>query len=254
MSSTAPRQIIFDTETTGLEHKQGDRIIEFAGIEAYNGVPTGKYLVMQFNPDREVDPEASKVNGLTWEMLKDKPRFRDSVQELVGFIEGAELIAYNAGFDEGFLQAELERVSYPKTIWEISSKITDALKLARSVLRGVKGADGKALKNMKLDTLIEHFGIDGSERNERHSALVDSKLLAQVYQRLVENLDLSGPSLEDDVPRSAIVWVDRSRLGALPVVSVSAQELSAHNEFLADIQAKEKVEPVGLKKPSGPRP
>lgn len=254
MSSAANRQIFFDTETTGLDHKQGHRVIEFAGIEVIDSVPTGRFLKLQFNPDREVDPEASAVNGLTWEMLKDKPRFRDSVEELVSFIRGAELIAYNAPFDEGFMQSELEKISYGQTIWEISSKITDALKLARGVLKDTKGADGKKLKNMKLDTLIAHFGIDASEREERHSAIVDSRLLMQVYQRLVENLDLSGPGLEEDVPRSEIVRVNRQQVGALVQISASPQDLEAHNRFLADIQANDKVEPVGLKKPSGPRP
>lgn len=252
--SSAHRQIFFDTETTGLDHKQGHRVIEFAGIEVIDGRETGRYLKMRFNPDREVDPEASAVNGLTWDMLRDQPRFRDSVHELVSFIQGAELIAYNSGFDEGFMQAELERASFPQTIWEIGSKITDALKLARGVLKDVKGADGKRLKNMKLDTLIAHFGIDASERAERHDALIDSRLLMHVYQRLVENLDLSGPGLEDDVPRSEIIRISREGFSALPRVSASAQDIEAHAAFLADIQAKDKVEPVGLKKPSGPRP
>ncbi len=253
MSATAHRQIFFDTETTGFEHKNGDRVIEFAGVEVIDGKVTGKSLKMRFNPDREVDPGASAINGLTWDMLKGEPRFRDSMEDLVGFIRGAELLAFNSPFDEGFIQAELAQAKYPQTIREICPKITDVLRLARGVLKNARHPDGKKLTRFKLDDLVKFYGIDNTARAERHDALIDSQLLVQVYERLVENLDMSGPSLEEDVPRSEIIRVQRAGL-SLPVVNVSPEAMAAHDSFLADIQAKDKVEPVGLKKPAGPRP
>lgn len=244
---SAPRQIFFDTETTGLKPKEGHRIIEFAGIEAVGNVATGRVLKMRFNPDREVDPEASAVNGLTWDMLRDKPRFRESADELIEFIRGAELIAYNAPFDADFMQSEFDRMGYPQTIWEVAHKITDALALARGVLKKEK------LRNMKLDTLIAHYGIDASDRLERHDALIDSRLLLEVHTRLIQGLDLSGPGLEENVPRSPIVRVNRPV--SLPTVAASTQSQEAHTQFLAGILAQEKVEPVGFRKAAvGPRP
>ena len=237
--STPKRQIFFDTETTGLNVRNGDRMAQFAGVEAFDGVPSGKVLNLLVNPDREIDAEASAVNGLTWDMLRDKPRFRDVAPQILSFIEGAELIAHKSSFDEGLLQAELERISHPKTGWEDVGKFVDTLPLARRVLRG-------QTNKFKLDHLLDFYGIDRSMR-DKHDALLDCQLLIPVYQRLVEGLDLSRPGPDDDVPRPAIVFLDRQDVPALPIIDVSADASARHDAYLRQLVEKEKVEPVFLR-------
>lgn len=241
----AVRQIFFDTETTGLNPKDGHRVAEFAGIEAFDGVPTGKVFHTFINPDREVEPEASAVNGLTWDMLKDKPRFRDIADSLIAFIDGAEVVAHNASFDADFLQSELDRINYPKTFWEVVGKVVDTLPLSRQILRG-------QLRKFKLDNLLDFYGIDRSMR-DKHDALLDCRLLVPVYQKLVEGIDMSRPSLEDDVPRPPVRFLDRSGAQAIQV-AVSADELARHETYLANLAAREKVDPIAWKaKPSAPK-
>lgn len=248
MNMTNIRQVFYDTETTGLDTKSGHRMVEFAGIEYINGEPTGRVFHSFFNPDREVDEEASKVNGLTWDMLRDKPRFRDKAKELVAFIEGAEMIAHNSSFDEGFIQSELERIQYPRTVWEIAGKFVDTLPLSRQILR----AEG--VKRFKLDHLLDHYGIDRSMR-EKHDALLDCKLLVPVYQRLISGIDLSRPSLEEDVPRPPVKPVDPALASSLAAIDINPSELKAHDEYLSALAEKEKVQPVSWSaKPSRPRP
>lgn len=242
------RQVFYDTETTGLDVKAGHRMVEFAGIEYINGEPTGRVFHSFFNPDREVEEEASKINGLTWDMLRDKPRFRDKAKELIAFIEGAELIAHNSSFDEGFLQSELERIQYPRTVWEIVGKFVDTLPLSRQILRS------EGVRKFKLDNLLDHYGIDRSMR-EKHDALLDCKLLVPVYQRLISGIDLNRPSLEDDVPRPPVQYLDASVASSLPTIPVPDEELRAHEAYLASLAEKEKVTPVAWSsKASSPRP
>ena len=243
------RQVFFDTETTGLDHRTGHRITEIAAIEVIDGEPTGRVFHSLLNPDREVDKEVTeKVTGHTWEMLKDYPRFRDKAQEFLDFIEGAELIAYNSSFDEEFVQAELERIKYPRTIWEVAGKTVDALTLSRRILASEK------IKNFKLDTLLDYFEIDRSMR-EKHDALLDCQLLFKMYQKLMDGVDLSGPSLEDDVPRPAVQYLDASKAAAIPAISVSPEQQSSHEEYLKEMAEATKVSPVSWgAKPSRPRP
>ena len=242
------RQVFYDTETTGFDIKAGHRMVEFAGIEYINGEPTGRVFHSFFNPDREVDEKASEVNGLTWDMLKDKPRFRDKAKELIAFIEGAELVAHNSSFDEGFLQSELERIQYPRTVWEIVGKFVDTLPLSRQVLR----AEG--VRRFKLDNLLDHYGIDRSMR-EKHDALLDCKLLVPVYYRLISGIDLSRPSLEEDVPRPPVASVDSALASSLASISISPSELQVHEAYLASLAEKEKVQPISWSsRPSSPRP
>lgn len=238
------RQIFFDTETTGLNPREGHRIVEFAGLEAYDGIPTGKVFHRFFNPDREVDPEASAVNGLTWDLLRDKPRFREEADALVAFIDGAEMIAHNASFDADFLQAELELVKHPKTVWEVAGKFVDTLSLARQILRG-------QTRKFKLDNLLDFYGIDRSMR-DKHDALLDCKLLIPVYQKLVEGIDLSRPSLEEDVQRPPVQFLNRQ--GASPIMFAASPEDVARHEAYLETLAKKGVEPVWNKtRTAGPR-
>ncbi len=181
-------------------------------------------------------------------MLRDKPRFRDKAKELIAFIEGAELIAHNSSFDEGFLQSELERILYPRTVWEIVGKFVDTLPLSRQILRS------EGVRKFKLDNLLDHYGIDRSMR-EKHDAELDCKLLVPVYQRLISGIDLNRPSLEDDVPRPPVQYLDASVASSLPTIPVPDEELRAHEAYLASLAEKEKVTPVAWSsKASSPRP
>lgn len=241
------RQVFFDTETTGLEVRDGHRMIQFAGVEVINEEPTGREINILLNPDREVDEEASKVNGMTWDMLRDKPRFRDKVAEIIAFIEGAELVAHNSSFDEGFLQAELDRLSYPRTVWEIVHKFTDTMSLARKILTS------QGVRKYKLDNLLDHYGIDRTHR-DIHDALLDAQLLVPVYQRLISGVDLSRPSLEEDVVRPPVAFLPAASTRDLGLIEVSAEEARSHEAYLASMAQAEKVEPVAWETRAASRP
>jgi DNA polymerase III subunit epsilon len=166
------REIVFDTETTGLDPYQGHRLLEIGCIELVNRFPTGQTFHRHINPQRDVPIEAFNVHGLSFEFLKDKPVFGDVAAELVEFIGDAPLIAHNASFDLGFLNAELERVGLPMVARE---RLVDTLLLARRKYPG--GSN-------RLDDLCQRFGIDNSRRT-KHGALLDAELLAEVYLELI---------------------------------------------------------------------
>src|SRR3954451_14675032 len=167
------REIVFDTETTGLNPAMGDRMVEIGCVEIYNRVETGRHFHAYFNPEREMPSEAEAVHGLTTIFLSDKPRFSESVEELLAFIGDSPLVAHNAGFDFGFLNFELGLCGRPAVCM---SRMVDTLTLARSKHPGAKHS---------LDALCMRFGIDRSHR-VKHGALLDAQLLAQVY------VDLTG--------------------------------------------------------------
>ncbi len=162
------REIIFDTETTGLESKV-DRVIEIGGIELINNFPTGRTLHLYINPgDRKVHPDALAVHGITDEFLKDKPSFGDVVQQIIEFFDGAKWIAHNATFDMGFINAEFARLGLPPVM---SDQVIDTLAMARR--KHPMGPNS-------LDALCRRYGIDNAHRT-KHGALLDSELLAEVY-------------------------------------------------------------------------
>jgi DNA polymerase-3 subunit epsilon len=165
------REIVFDTETTGLSPAGGDRMVEIGCIEIYNRVETGRHFHAYFNPEREMPSEAEAVHGLTTIFLSDKPRFSEKADELLDFMEDSPLVAHNAGFDFGFLNFEFERCGRPSVSM---SRMVDTLTLARSKHPGAKHS---------LDALCMRFGIDRSQR-VKHGALLDAQLLAQVYVEL----------------------------------------------------------------------
>ncbi len=166
------REIIFDTETTGLESKV-DRIIEIGGIELFNHFPTGKTIHLYINPaDRKVHPDALAVHGITDEFLQDKPKFEEVVQEIRDFFEGARWVAHNATFDMGFINAEFARLGIEPVSPEL---VTDTLSMARR--KHPMGPNS-------LDALCRRYGIDNSHRS-RHGALLDSELLAEVYIEMI---------------------------------------------------------------------
>src|SRR5580693_5195573 len=167
------REIVFDTETTGLDPFQGDRMVEIGCIELVNRFPTGKTFHYYFNPERDMPEQAFKVHGLSIDFLKDKPLFADKVDELIAFLgDDAALVAHNAMFDLGFLNAELERAGRGAVSRE---RIVDTLLLARRKHPGAAN---------RLDDLCARYTIDNSRRT-KHGALLDAELLAEVYVELI---------------------------------------------------------------------
>ncbi len=166
------REIVFDTETTGLDPYQGHRLLEIGCIELVNRFPTGQTFHRYINPQRDIPAEAFAVHGLSLDFLKDKSLFADIAAELMDFIGDAPLVAHNASFDLGFLNAELERVSLPAISRD---RLVDTLLLARRKYPG--GSN-------RLDDLCQRFGIDNSRRT-KHGALLDAELLAEVYLELI---------------------------------------------------------------------
>jgi DNA polymerase-3 subunit epsilon len=217
------RQIIFDTETTGLEPSQGHRIIEIGCVEIINRTVTDNHLHIYLNPDRESDPEALAVHGLTMEFLIDKPRFADVVDDFLKFIAGAELIAHNAAFDVKFFNAELARLGRPP-IAEYCHCITDSLLHARTLHPG---------KRNSLDALCDRYGISNAQRT-LHGALLDSQLLAEVWLAMTRGQDVLLLDVEEGV-----VTASGQREGLDPfdgtllkVVRASAEELVEHEQYL----------------------
>jgi len=166
------REIILDTETTGLDPFDGHRIVEIGCIELINCIPTGRSWHCHLNPERDMPSQAYEVHGLSSDFLRDKPRFAERADDFLTFLEDAILVMHNANFDFGFLNAELDRLSMPPLRWD---RVVDTLALAR---RRHPGAP------CSLDALCKRYGVDLSERG-KHSALLDCRLLASVYVELV---------------------------------------------------------------------
>jgi len=216
------RQIVFDTETTGLDPLQGHRIIEIGCVEIVNRAVTGRHLHLYLNPDRDSDPEALAIHGLTTEFLADKPRFAEVVEQFLEFIRGAELIAHNAAFDVKFFNAELERVGRA-AMTEHCEVITDSLLHARSLFPG---------KRNSLDALCDRFGISNAHRT-LHGALLDSQLLAEVWLAMTRGQDALLIDV-DDAAQGAGGGVVLGAFDAsvLPVVTASPEELAEHAAYL----------------------
>lgn len=183
------RQIFLDTETTGLYPAQGHRIIEIAAVEVINRRPTKNHFHYYLNPEREIDPAAQEVHGISLEFLQDKPLFIAIAQEMLDFISGAELIIHNAPFDVGFLNSELDRIGL--TLIESNcGKITDTLKMAKQARPGQRN---------NLDALCRHFGINNAKRT-LHGALLDAELLAEVYMAMTRGQDSLMMDLSQSQP------------------------------------------------------
>ncbi len=221
------RQLFLDTETTGLEPRLGHRIIEVACVEMVNRQLTGRHFHRYLNPDREIDAGAEAVHGISSAFLQDKPRFADIVDELVAFVEGAELVIHNAAFDVGFLDHELALLSRPG-IASHCSGIVDSLKMARDLHPGQKN---------NLDALCRRYEIDNSGRN-LHGALLDAELLAAVWLSMTRGQDSLVMELEPGTT-SMRYKVDLSALVLHPVV-VSADEMRQHELVLEAIQKESK--------------
>lgn len=218
------RQIVLDTETTGLEPAEGHRIIEIGCLELVNRRLTGRKFHQYLNPEREIDPGAEDVHGLSTAFLADKPLFRDVAAEFLEFVQGAELVIHNAAFDLGFLDAELARLEPPGPPLSEVCGVLDTLMLARQLHPGQRNS---------LDALCKRFSIDNSNR-ELHGALLDAGLLADVYlamtggqAELVLAAEETGTSAGPRQPTR----LDRAGL-KLVVQRASAAELAAHEAAL----------------------
>lgn len=221
------REIIFDTETTGLDPKRGDRMVEIGCFEMVNRVPTGRTFHAYFNPERPMPAEAEAVHGLSDAFLADKPRFAERVAELLEFLGDAPLVAHNAGFDFGFLNAELALCGLEAVCL---SRMVDTVALAKVRHPGAK---------LSLDALCTRYGVDRSHRT-KHGALLDAELLAQVYVELCggRQIGLELAAEARDTIAVATVAVKRERIfrPARPH-GASEAELAAHARFLETIDS-----------------
>jgi len=220
------RQIILDTETTGLEHAQGHRLIEIGCVEMVNRRLTGRHFHRYINPQREIDAGAIEVHGITNEMLADKPLFHQIVEELLEFISGAELIIHNAPFDIGFLNHEVNLLGRSERIDQICT-VVDTLVMARQRHPGQKN---------NLDALCNRYGVDNSQR-ELHGALLDAEILADVYLAMTGGqtaLELASFEAEASAAMRQDGGIRRLTLvgATLKVVRASVEDLAAHEKQL----------------------
>jgi len=221
------RTIILDTETTGLDPALGHRVIEIAGVEVVDRRPTGRHVHYYLDPEREIDAGATDVHGLTWEQLRDKPKFAAIAAELLDFARGAQWVIHNAPFDLAFLDAELKRVDLPSTA-AVCAEVVDTLELAREQFPGKKNS---------LDALCERFGIDNAQRT-LHSALLDARLLAEVYLAMTRGQE--SLSIELAPEPAALAAGGTSALPPIIVLPPSAEELAAHRAYLAELDRETK--------------
>jgi len=219
------RKIVLDTETTGLDPKQGHRIIELAAIELEGRKISLRRFHRYLNPEREIEAGAVAVHGLTYERLQNEAKFADIATSFMEFIEGAELIIHNAPFDMGFLNNELRLLGLPP----LKNEVMDTLKVAREMHPGKKNS---------LDALCNRYEIDNAHRS-LHGALLDTELLAEVYFALTRGQE---SLLGDDTPttrKQAVLSTDASR-HMLRVLLPSGEEMAAHTQQLADIDKASK--------------
>jgi DNA polymerase III subunit epsilon len=223
------RQIILDTETTGLEPSQGHRIIELAGVEVFSRRMTGNHFHRYLNPGRKSDDAAKQVHGIEDDFLLDKPKFPEIAKEFVDYISGAELIIHNAPFDLGFLNNELGLAGF-KTVQDYAASVTDTLVVAKELHPG---------KRNNLNALCDRYQIDNSKRT-LHGALLDAELLGEVYLAMTRGqesllMDLEAPRAHDEIETAALI--------NLIIQYADETELAAHEKVLANI-AKESKGPA----------
>ena len=235
------RQIVLDTETTGLEWRKGNRVVEIGCVELIERRPTGNHFHHYLNPDREFEQGAQEVTGLTLEFLADKPRFEDVVDEFLAYIDGAELIIHNASFDVGFLDNELSKVSGSRGRITDRAMVTDTLEMARHRYPGQRNS---------LDALCRRLGVDNAHR-QLHGALLDAQLLADVYLAMTSGqgeIGFDALAAETQAIQAAAasqVLAERvAAAGPRPRVVVSDEERDAHEARLDAIGKKLDDKPV----------
>lgn len=230
------RQIFLDTETTGLNARTGDRIIEIGCVELVNRQLTGNNFHFYVNPERDSEPGALEVHGLTTEFLSDKPKFAEIASALLDYVKGAEIIIHNAPFDLGFLDAEFARLSIPPFKQHVES-ITDTLLSARQMFPG---------KRNSLDALCDRLGVSNSHRTF-HGALLDSALLAEVYLAMTRGQD--SLSMEIEMPEMALeIGADGlAQMAEVIVLSATDDEVAAHEAILNGLDKQVKGQCVWRK-------
>ncbi len=220
------RQVVLDTETTGLDTSEGHRIIEIGAIEIINRQVTDRFYHQYLNPERDIDAGAEAVHGISLESLQDKPKFADVCEEFLDFIRDAELIIHNAEFDVGFLNYELECVKHEiKDLHDICS-VTDTLKDARKLHPGQRNS---------LDALCKRYDIDNSHR-ELHGALLDAQILADVYLAMTGGqVSLGLAASAQSSKQMKQVNVQSQKVHELKVLSATKDELAEHEKMLLHI-------------------
>jgi DNA polymerase-3 subunit epsilon len=221
------RQVVLDTETTGLEPEHGHRIIEIGALELVDRQRTGRRYHTYLNPERDIEHGALEVHGITGEFLADKPRFADVADDLLAFINDAELVIHNAPFDIGFIEHELALAGHDCTSVSAVASVLDTLELARDLHPGQRN---------NLDALCKRYEVDNSSRT-LHGALLDAEILADVYLAMTGGQEDLGLSLESEAAAEDDDHHDlHAERPALRVVHASDEELALHEQRLADIQ------------------
>ena len=222
------REIVFDTETTGLNPLTGDRVVEIGAIELINHIPTGRHFHKYLNPDRVMAEEAFRVHGLSDDFLRDKPRFAEIAEDMAVFFGDATLIAHNAPFDMGFLNYELEKARRPI----LANTVIDTVMLAREKHPGAR---------VSLDALCKHYGIDNTKRT-LHGALLDSQILAEVYLELIGGRQVTlalGAEIVSTIDVLSVTGHKAARQRPVPLPSrLDAIVTAAHAELLKTLGAE----------------
>ena len=227
------RQVVLDTETTGLEPEQGHRIIEIGAVEIIDRRPTGRHFHRYLNPERDIDPGALEVHGITLDFLADKPRFADVVGEFLAFVRGAELVIHNAPFDVSFLEYELSLLEDcgVRRMADVCT-VVDSLAMARHKHPGQKNG---------LDALCRRYGVDNSER-ELHGALLDAEILSEVYLAMTggQTALFGGDQDQGDDGTAVVATADvlRADRPRLRVVRATLEEVAAHEARLDDLDRR----------------
>ncbi len=219
------RQIILDTETTGLNARLGDRLIEIGCLEMVNRRFTGNNWHRYINPERRIEEGAKAVHGISEEFLSDKPKFADLAEEFLEYVRGAELVIHNAAFDMEFLDAEFGRIGKSR-LADHEVTVCDTLKMARELHPG---------KRNSLDALCDRYQIDNTHRT-LHGALLDAELLAEVYLAMTRGQNSLAIGVEATGSDSPRLEVTRGKAVRLQVKTASSEELAAHGQLLADIE------------------
>lgn len=221
------RQVVLDTETTGLEPEQGHRVIEIGCVELVNRRKTGRKFHRYLRPDRPIDRAAQHVHGITDDFLAQQPRFADVVDELIEFVNGAELVIHNAAFDIAFLDAELQRLPGAARKMRDLCSVIDTLPLARQMHPGQRNS---------LDALCKRYSVDNSHR-ELHGALLDAQILLDVYLAMTggQTALILGETEQQSAAIAVELTVAVRPQGELRVVAASADELAAHERVLAAV-------------------
>ncbi len=220
------RQVVLDTETTGLEWKQGHRIIEIGALELIDRQLTGRQYHTYINPEREIDQGAMEVHGITGEFLRDKPRFDEISDDLMTFLDGAELVIHNAPFDIGFIDNELLISGHEHTSITAISTVLDTLELAKDLHPGQRN---------NLDALCKRYDVDNSTRT-LHGALLDAEILADVYLAMTGGQVDLGLSLENTQAADEDDDIEHKEHPALFVLKASDEELEGHQARIQDIE------------------